>query len=232
MIKKVLRRAKRIIHPPCPPSQPCPLPHAFSLEGEDLILGRVFEGKSDGFYVDVGAHHPTLYSNTYYFYLRGWRGINIDAMPGSMTAFKAGRPRDINLEIAVAENPGKLTYHIFNYPALNTFDPVLAKERDGKDIYKIIERREIEMRPLAQILREHLPARKKIDFMSVDVEGFDLAVLRSNDWKRFLPTYVLVEDFSGDTVEEALNSPIAAFLRPLGYALFAKTAHTQIFRLK
>jgi len=121
----------------------CTLPHAFSQEGEDLILGRVFEGKSDGFYVDVGAHHPTLYSNTYYFYLRGWRGINIDAMPGSMTAFKAGRPRDINLEIAVAENPGKLTYHIFNYPALNTFDPALAKERHGKDIYKIIERREI-----------------------------------------------------------------------------------------
>jgi FkbM family methyltransferase len=229
VIKKVLRRAKRIIHPPCPP---CPLPHAFSQEGEDLILGRVFEAKPEGFYVDVGAHHPTPYSNTYYFYLRGWRGINIDAMPGSMTAFKAGRPRDINLEIAVAENPGKLTYHIFNDPALNTFDPALAKERDGKDIYKIIETKEIEMRPLAQILSEHIPAQETIDFMSVDVEGFDLPVVRSNDWERFSPKYVLAEDFSGETVEEALNSPIAAYLRSLGYLLFGKTAHTQIFRRK
>jgi FkbM family methyltransferase len=228
IIKKLLRRAGLV---PIR-SVTCLLSHAYSQEGEDMVLGRIFERKSDGFYVDVGAHHPIRYSNTYFFYRRGWRGINIDAMPGSMEAFKLNRPKDINLEIAVAEKPGKLAYHIFNDPALNTFDKALARERDGKDIYKIVEVKEIEMRPLAQILADHLPAQQSIDFLSVDVEGLDLAVLRSNDWSRFSPEYVLAEDFSGDTVEEALASPIAAFLRPLGYVLFAKTAHTQIYKRK
>jgi hypothetical protein len=72
---------------------------SWSQEGEDLILARIFGDKPDGFYVDVGAHHPKRFSNTYYFYRRGWRGINIDAMPGSMLAFNRLRPSDINIEL-------------------------------------------------------------------------------------------------------------------------------------
>lgn len=203
---------------------------AFSQEGEDLILARVFETQPQGFYVDVGAHHPTKFSNTHYFYLRGWHGINIDATPGSMAAFRKSRPRDINIETAIAEQQTKLAFHIFNDPALNTFDSALAKERDGVAHYRIVEIREIATRTLAQVLRKHASDQKKIDFMSIDVEGWDLAVLRSNDWRSFSPTYVLVEDFSTETIEESLRSPMTAFLGSVGYVFFAKTAHTSIFK--
>jgi FkbM family methyltransferase len=202
----------------------------FSQEGEDMILSRIFENQSQGFYVDVGAHHPTRFSNTYYFYLRGWHGINVDAMPGSMAPFHAIRPRDVNLEIAVGEKEGKLTYHIFNDPALNTFDPALAKEREGIKQYRIVETKEIEIRPLAKLLEEHMADKTGIDFLSVDVEGLDLAVLRSNDWTRFSPKYVLAEDSTAETVEQALHSPVAQFLYSVGYVLFAKTVYTQLFR--
>jgi FkbM family methyltransferase len=206
----------------------CNHTHTFSQEGEDMVLARVFEKQPTGFYVDIGAHHPSRFSNTYYFYLRGWNGINVDAMPGSMAAFRESRSRDTNLEIAVAETRTKLIFHIFNEPALNTFDPVLAKERESSSC-RVVETKEIQTQTLADILSEHA-GQKTIDFMSVDVEGLDLAVLRSNDWKRFSPTYVLAEDFSGETVEDALQSSIAAFLCSVGYILFAKTAHTLIFR--
>ncbi|WP_233706612.1 FkbM family methyltransferase, partial [Helicobacter marmotae] len=76
---------------------------SYSIEGEDRILSALMgdkEGKS-GFYVDVGAHHPFRYSNTYLFYTWGWMGINIDATPGSMAAFRKHRPRDINIECAI-----------------------------------------------------------------------------------------------------------------------------------
>jgi len=71
---------------------------SFAQEGEDRVLYRMFQGRfgRPGFYVDVGAHHPTRFSNTYLFYRMGWRGINLDAMPGSMAAFARARPRDIN----------------------------------------------------------------------------------------------------------------------------------------
>ena len=69
----------------------------YSQEGEDMILGKIFSGQKHGFYVDVGAHHPLRFSNTYLFYLKGWRGINIDAMPGSMVACSSGSLAKISL---------------------------------------------------------------------------------------------------------------------------------------
>src|SRR4051794_10306733 len=83
-------RSARNFNPDCVSS--------YSQEGEDMVLRRVFNNKRGGFFVDVGAHHPRMYSNTYYFYLRDWRGINIDAMPGGMAAFDRMRPGDINVE--------------------------------------------------------------------------------------------------------------------------------------
>ena len=60
----------------------------FSQEGEDLLINRILNNKSEGFFIDIGAHHPIRFSNTYFFYRKGWRGINVDAMPGSMKAFE------------------------------------------------------------------------------------------------------------------------------------------------
>ena len=94
---------------------------SYSQEGEDLILKRLFDGQKKGLYVDVGAHHPKRFSNTYLFYKMGWRGINIDAMPGSMEKFKEVRPEDINIEAAISDKDELLTYYIFNESALNTF---------------------------------------------------------------------------------------------------------------
>ena len=74
---------------------------SYSQNGEDRILHRIFENQKSGFYVDIGAHHPFRFSNTFLFYKMGWKGINVDAMPKSMEIFKRFRPRDINLELAV-----------------------------------------------------------------------------------------------------------------------------------
>lgn len=201
---------------------------SYSQEGEDLILDRIFAGKPAGFFVDVGAHHPQRFSNTYLFYRRGWRGINIDAMPGSMEPFRRLRPRDINLETPVMGSRGKLTYHQFNEPALNGFSKELSESRDGKGGYHIVRRLEIEGAPLREILAEHLPAGTPIDFLSVDVEGLDIEVLQSNDWSRFRPKVVLVELLvsSLSTVHE---NPVYRFMEGNGYRIFAKALNTVFF---
>ncbi|MCW5198180.1 hypothetical protein VU06_00335 [Desulfobulbus sp. F3] len=80
--------------------------------------------RKKGFYIDIGAHHPKRFSNTFYFYRQGWHGINIDAMPRSMELFNKIRPRDINIEAAISDEKVELTYYMFDEPALNT----LSKE--------------------------------------------------------------------------------------------------------
>src|SRR3989344_4572766 len=71
---------------------------SYSQSGEDMILRSIFDDKKEGFYVDVGAFHPKLYSNTYYFYKRGWRGINIEPNPGANFGIRKG---DINLKCGI-----------------------------------------------------------------------------------------------------------------------------------
>jgi len=204
--------------------------HTFSQEGEDRILSRLFDQKSKGFYVDIGAHHPKRFSNTYLFYKRGWRGINIDAMPGSMYFFNKSRPRDTNLELGVAEESGKFDYYIFNEPALNGFSRDLSLERhEAESAFLIKDVIKVDVMPLCEVLDRYLPEGQGIDFMSVDVEGLDFQVLKSNDWNRYRPTYVLAEVLRSD-LREVDQSEIGQLMRDKGYVLYAKCVNTVFFK--
>jgi len=205
---------------------------SWSLEGEDMILRRIFENKkSAGFYVDVGAHHPKKYSNTYHFYRMGWMGINLDAMPGSMKKFYSSRSRDINLEIPIAENEQTLTYYMFNEPALNGFSKSLSESRNGIDGYHIEATTRLTTRRLDDILGQHLPPKTKIDFMSIDTEGFDLQVLQSNNWIKYRPTIILLEILGKefDALENALEHQ---FLYKQGYKIISKALNTVFYQDK
>ncbi|HEX4984475.1 MAG TPA: FkbM family methyltransferase [Burkholderiales bacterium] len=200
----------------------------FSQEGEDVILQRLFEGASAGFYVDVGAHHPRRFSNTYVFYQKGWHGINIEPNPKAMALFLKERPRDINVQAGVSDQPGTLTYIEFDEPALNTFDAGLAVTRERSTRYKIVNRRQVTVFRLSDLLDRYLERGRQIDFMSIDAEGFDLQVIRSNDWTRYRPTYLLIENL-GSSLESLPGQPIHEFLSEKGYRLHAKTMNTCIY---
>lgn len=204
---------------------------SYSQEGEDRVLMRFLEGRNNGFYVDVGAHHPVRFSNTFIFYLKGWRGINIDAMPGSMEAFNKVRPKDINLEIPVSDKKQVLEYFIFNEPALNTFSREEAERKDGLGEYRILGRRKLETLPLSDILYKYVPQNQHIDFMTIDVEGLDFEVLKSNDWTKFKPEIILVESLRSNIVD-LLECESYLFLQNQGYEVVAKTYNTLFFKIK
>lgn len=202
---------------------------SYSQEGEDLILRRLFGGQKSGFYVDVGAHHPKRFSNTYLFYLAGWNGINIDAMPGSMKIFNKIRPRDINIEKPVSEKKEVLTYYAFNDPALNGFSKKLSDERkNNKNDYHVVFEKDIETSTLTKILSTNLPKDQKIDFLSIDVEGLDFMVLKSNDFNIFKPKVILIE-ILGSTLNDIEDNEITNFLKDQEYQVYAKAINTVIF---
>jgi len=208
---------------------------SFSQEGEDLILKNYFQINSTGFYVDVGAHHPKRFSNTYMFYLEGWRGINIDAMPGSMEIFEKLRPRDINIERAVSDKNSMLYYYMFNEPALNTFDPdramMIHTDTNKYSRYTIQEKIICETKSLTSILDANMPQKMKIDFLSVDTEGFDLCVIKSLDLEYYRPFLILIEyqKFS-DGYKSILSSNIYSYLNKNGYVLMHVTNRTLFFK--
>jgi FkbM family methyltransferase len=203
----------------------------YSQEGEDLVLRRIFANKKSGFYVDVGAHHPNRFSNTYIFYKQGWQGINIEPNPEMFGLFKKYRARDINLNYGVALKAGKLKYCMFDEPALNTFDSEMLTRRISDTPYKHKKTIVVEVKSLRNLLKLNISKNKKIDFLSVDVEGLDLEVLKSNDWSVFRPDWVLVEQLNMQDIEN-LNFEIHHYMKSLNYVLFAKTFNTLFYKDK
>jgi len=199
----------------------------YSQEGEDIVLNRALKGKKSGFYIDVGAHHPKRFSNTYLFYKKGWRGINIDAMPGSMEAFKKERSRDVNLEVAVSPTQGEVDFYVFSEKAFNTCDETIARERMDLG-YALESKVTVKCWPLREILDLNLTEGAHIDFMTVDVEGLDMAVLQSNDWERYRPSYVLVECLN-TSIKDYSSDPVCKFMQSNHYEPFSKAVNTWIF---
>lgn len=200
----------------------------YSQEGEDMILRRALKKRKHGFYVDVGAHHPFRFSNTYMLYKKGWHGINIDAMPGSMSLFERYRPRDINLETAVAESPQEMTFYMFADPAVNTLNEQQAAASIRQGV-QLVEKKQLHSRRLEDVLAQHLPAATPIDVMSVDVEGLDLQVLKSNNWARYRPRFLLVERLDLP-FPALLDDDLYLYLKAQHYELYAKTVNTLFFQ--
>src|SRR5690606_16507344 len=143
---------------------------SYSQEGEDMVLRSFYERKKNykGFFIDVGAHHPYRFSNTMYFYKRGWRGINIEPTPTVIKLFRLFRKRDITLNTGISETHQKLKFYCFNEPALNGFSKEISEKRNQSGSYKIIKTVDIETFPLSEILDKHLPPNQKIDFLTID----------------------------------------------------------------
>jgi FkbM family methyltransferase len=203
---------------------------SYSQEGEDLLIDRILGQKKSGFYVDVGAHHPKRFSNTYFFYKKGWTGINIEPNPSSVEWFDRVRPRDINLCVGVDATDGILSYYEFNDSALNTCDTSMVNERLKNTNYRLIAERKIRVERLESILRNNISNEVKIDFLSVDVEGLDLNVLKSNDWKLYRPRLVLVEALDCCLSSSVLSTdPVIRYMNSNGYELCAKIYNSYLF---
>jgi FkbM family methyltransferase len=212
----------------------------YSQYGEDAVVQGFFRARAwtptsrsalrpSGLYVDVGAHHPRHDSNTFAFYLAGWRGINIDAAPGSRNLFDRERPRDTNMEVAVSDREGPVTLKSWGHSVYNTLSAETADDYVRQKGQRIPDDVIVQARRLDNILSDVVPDGTKIDFLSIDVEGHDLAVLQSNDWARFRPDIVLVEDHHF-TLENGTSRPIVTFLSNQQYTLMGWAGPTLLFR--
>lgn len=165
-----------------------PLPPMVShaQNAEDVVLRRVFPVATDGFYVDVGACVPDEDSVTLHFYQRGWRGVNVEPDPQFHQALQRARPRDVNVHAAVGRSRDAVTFYPTGTRGQGTLDERLAVDRGAAEPLQVPQV------PLADLLAEHAPT-VPVDFLKVDVEGWEEQVLASADWSAVRPRIVVVE---------------------------------------
>ena len=158
---------------------------------EDLHLCHALGDvpQEQGFYIDVGANDPEIDSVTKLFYDRGWRGINVDASPKWVAKLQAQRPRDVNIEAAVSDQPGPLTFYD-HVGGLGTTVESIARNHERLHRHEMIPR-QVSTSTLTEICAAHAPAQ--IHFLKIDVEGSEDSVLRSMDFARFRPWVLCIE---------------------------------------
>lgn len=157
---------------------------------EDVLLERLFAEVACGFYIDVGANDPVTLSVTKHFSERGWRGINIEPLPDACRRLQQDRPRDVTLNVGIASRRGELTfYECLNNDALSTFS-VEQAQRHRQAGWQFSEHA-VPVLTLAEVVRDYVSGT--VDFLSIDVEGFEEEVLAGANLAEWRPRVVLIE---------------------------------------
>ena len=205
---------------------------SYSVFGEDLVIYNFFK-KKNGFYVDIGAYHPLEGSNTYLLYKnKNWSGINIDINHFSIKLFNIARKNDYNLNIGISNSKKILkVYFRKNINMLNTLNKKMAKIHFKNGFYQ----KKIQVDKLDNILNNSKFKNRRIDFLNIDVEGEELNVLKSLDFKRYKPKLICIEIHNqekiyNDNTNYLARNSIYKFLLKKKYKIFWKHKYSFIFK--
>ena len=203
----------------------------YSQWGEDLSINNFFKNKKNGVYLDVGAFHPYMFSNTCLLYQKGWSGINIDINPISIEMFKIARPKDTNLCTTISKN--KKEFQIFYdgpFSTVNTIDKHFYKDYFKKDY----DKKNSTFKILSNSFKEIIDLSKvgnKIDFINIDVEGMDFDILKQINLKRCKTKLISIETHRPDGSESKNFKLISSFLRSQNFILYERIGPTTLFKL-
>lgn len=206
----------------------------FGQWAEDVLVRKLFDkSKKDGIYLDIGAYHPFTHSNTAYFWMKGWHGFNIDANPHTIKLFEKYRPEDTNIWTAIVPSadfesgtqqislmlPSKADYSS-GVAATGTVSNLLGVERGFSESHKV------PASSIYSLIKKH--SITNIDYLNIDIEGYDEVILNEIDFSLITPTVVTVEDYSDD-LEQLATSKITSLMKVNGYSLAGRAGPTSVF---
>ena len=206
---------------------------SYSYGGIDSLILNIFKNQKNGFYLDIGCGHPIKNNNTYLLNKKGWSGINIDLDEENIDLFNSYRKKDVNLATAVSDKEGETNLYFYhNKSALNT----ISKENADFQKAKVSAIKRIKTQTINKII-ENTPFKdRKIDFLSIDVEGSELAILKNFDFTKYSPKVIVVEyldlslkklEIKNLNIDNIIKSEIYKLIKSNNYTL-ANMLHSDL----
>lgn len=203
-----------------------PAPLFFSQAGQDRVIDRLLGGKRDGVFVDIGGYDGVTGSNTLFFEVfRNWTGILVEASPTQLELAKAVRRCDC-LGYAVAGKAGKAEFmevtsgYTQMSGFLDSYDAdLLGKVRANTQHKEVVHK--LSKKTLTSILNQQ--KQKKIDFLSLDVEGGEMDILTSFPFEKYE-----IDIFSIENNVQSSNIP--QLMKSKGYELVEFVGVDDIYR--
>lgn len=203
---------------------------SYSQAGEDVIIDVLFSdvGILYPTYLELGTNDPKMGNNTYKFYRKGSAGVLVEAAPSLIPRIKKSRPKDKVLNVGAGVKSGEtLQFFEFDSSGMNTFDEQEAKIR-VENGHKVKQSTKIPILSVNDILASHFSPTP--DFLSIDIEGLDLMVLKSLDWQKYPIPVVCVETcLFSNTHIRGQDKEIPAYMESIGYFAYGNTYINTIF---
>lgn len=184
--------------------------------GEDQILGQIFSQKPGGVCVEVGAFDGVTGSATLAFEQLGWTTILVEPLPELAAKIRRARKGRL-FEVAAGPFNGEVKFkRALKDPAISTLADTVFQRQLGELRQESWEEVVVQQRTLDSILEEC--AVSHVDFATIDVEGFEIEVLRGWTVERWKPRVIILEDNS-----RGFDLSVAAHLDAIGYVCFHHT---------
>jgi FkbM family methyltransferase len=181
---------------------------------EDYHLDLLFGDQQAGTYVDVGGGHPVADNVSFWFYLKGWRGLIVEPQETLASIYAHVRPRDHTVSCLAGRSEGEAEFHIVD--KLHGFSTTVRENAAGANQFGADFRTVRKpVRTLAALCAE--AGLTSIDFLKIDVEGAEAETIAGMDFKRWRPRVVLVEAIAPGSMKESWQDWEPALLAA-GYA--------------
>jgi hypothetical protein len=192
---------------------------SWSLEGEDIIAATILRSVSAGHYFDIGCADPINLSNTWKFYLQGWRGLAVDGRP-LQDDWAAHRPEDVFLQQLVGDGSDTIFYE-FPDPHMSSCDINTIERYSSRFATDSITCKSLSTAKASTLWNTAFPSIVP-DLVSLDVEGHELAVLQGFNLVSERPKLFIVE-LKGFNFMSPMSHPLVAYFLQHSYVLIAKT---------
>jgi FkbM family methyltransferase len=156
---------------------------------EDVMLWRALQHVKNGFYIDIGAQHPTIDSVSLAFYEHGWRGVHIEPTQQYSALLRSARTDESVLQIAIGDQNKNLTFFEFEDTGLSTGDESIARRHKESGFH--CRETVVPVLTLDALLNQ-LSVRE-IHWLKIDVEGLEKEVLGSWTLSPVFPWILVIE---------------------------------------
>lgn len=199
--------------------------------GEDMWLWDLFEGKTGGYFIEVGAYDGYRSSVSYAFEASGWTGLLVEALPNRHAECAARRTgsRVVHSALGAPGSPGTVEFTAVKDGQWDqcsyAFDrPEHRQALDSRAFAR--ERVTVPMTTMDAVLAA-APPTGPIDFASIDVEGGEYELLTGFDLSRWKPRVVFLEDNT-----QGRDTRVADHMKRHPYRFLGWLAVNQIYVLE
>lgn len=181
----------------------------YSQDGQDKFLyEEIFKDKKNGFFVEIGANDGVTLSNTKFFEDMGWEGVCVEPLPKSFEKLKLNRKCACHNKV-ISNLDGEVEFlKIDGYSEmlsgiLNKYD-TRHLERVNRELKTYGGNKEIIK--IESVKFSNLITEKNIDYISIDVEGSEMDIIKSIDFNKHNIYCISVENNYGEkNIEDYLN---------------------------